>query len=102
MRQGALYSITCMDCKIQGRESIYFGETGRTIFDRGAEHLDLHRKRNQESVLVEHEVKEHNGEVVEWNMDAVEYPRGNLQRQAKEAHMIQKNSHMNLLNRKGD
>ena len=47
-------------------------------------------------------MKEHNGEVVEWNMDAVEYPRGNLQRQAKEAHIIQQNSHKNLLNRKGE
>ena len=80
MRQGALYSITCQECKAAGRESVYFGETGRTLFDRGAEHRDAHRKRNPESILVEHEGEEHGDRVVPWSMVAVGFPRGNLMR----------------------
>ena len=35
-------------------------------------------------------------------MEALEFPRGNLLRQAKEAHMISRNNHRGVLNRRGE
>ena len=81
---------------------MYFGETGRTLYVRGFEHLEGHRRRYKESILVEHEEDRHEGQVVGWTMEALEFPRGNLLRQAKEAHMISKNSHRGVLNRSGE
>ena len=102
MRQGALYQIICQDCKLEGRESVYCGETGRTLYDRGAEHLQAHNRRDKESVMVEHEDEEHGGNMVSWVMMPKGFPRGNLLRQALEAHMITTNGEKNLLNRRGE
>ena len=61
-----------------------------------------HGRRDEESVLVEHEGKDHGGSMVTWTMKAKGFPRGNLSRQALEAHLISTNSKkMNLLNRRG-
>ena len=102
MRQGGLYSITCQECREQGRDSVYYGESGRTLYDRGVEHLRAHQGRNPESVLVEHEVEEHEGRMVDWKMISRGFPRSNLMRQAREAHLITSNDHKNLLNRRGE
>ena len=84
-------------------ETKYIGETGRTIFDRGLEHLTAHRKRNPESTLVEHEVNAHQGEMVEWKMEPVQFIPRNLLRQATEDHFISNQSNNTLvLNRKGE
>ena len=106
MRQGALYSIECMECHNHIEEgqqkAIYFGESGRTLFDRGAEHLTAHRLRNPESVLVEHEENCHEGNQVEWKMSAMGFPKGNLLRQAMEAQNISQAENCQVLNRKGE
>ena len=54
-----LYSITYQECKEQERDSVYYGESARTLYDRGVEHLQAHQSRKKESILVEHEVEEH-------------------------------------------
>ena len=56
MRQGVVYHLICQGCKTQGVNSLYVGESARTMWDRGLEHSKAHRQRNPESVLVEHEV----------------------------------------------
>ena len=38
MQQGACYMITCITCKLERRDSRYFGETARTPYDRGLDH----------------------------------------------------------------
>ena len=35
MKEGVLYIIRCDDCKVEGREVEYWGETGRDGFIRG-------------------------------------------------------------------
>ena len=59
MRQGGLYAITCLECKMEGKTSVYHGETGRTLYDRGLEHQKAHRGRAKENMMVEHEEEEH-------------------------------------------
>ena len=59
MRGGAVYSIWCLTCREEGKQSVYVGETKRTMFDRGSEHLKAIQERDQESPLVEHHQGEH-------------------------------------------
>ena len=104
MRQNALYRLDCQLCKTEEQKtSVYVGETARTIFDRGLEHMKTHRSRNAESPLVEHENSEHDGQPVEWTMSAICFPIGNMKRQATEGHLIsQIGRNSNILNRKGE
>ena len=54
-RQGGIYRISCNTCKEKGqKESVYIGETARTLLDRGFEHLKAMETRNEDSPLVEH------------------------------------------------
>ena len=78
------------------------GESGRTGFDRGWEHLNACRRQDQESPLVEHAEKEHEGAIPRFKMEIKAYPKSNLARQALEASQIQENGRQNLLNRKGE
>ena len=60
-RQGVVYLMTCMKCKEEGRGAYYVGESARTPYDRGLEHLKAIRKGDMESPLVEHEEEYHGG-----------------------------------------
>ena len=63
MRQGCIYKMTCLLCKEQGEKiSLYIGESARTAYDRGSEHLSAIRRRDEGSPLVEHHVLEHSRE----------------------------------------
>ena len=43
-----------MTCKTEGsRNTVYLGETARTMFDRGEEHLRAMNNMNEESPMVE-------------------------------------------------
>ena len=59
MRQSGLCQVTCQECLLEGKTSADIGETVRTIYGRGVEHLQANSRRDQESVLVEHEQVEH-------------------------------------------
>ena len=59
MAQGANYTITCMICKDNGVQVKYFGETARTPYDRGHEHLSELGAKNSDSPLSEHMSEEH-------------------------------------------
>ena len=48
-----------MKCKEKGVDTQYYGESARTSFDRGVEHLTALEKMNLESPLVEHHVHDH-------------------------------------------
>ena len=39
MKQGVLYTITCINCEEKGKKAQYWGEKARTAYDRGLEHL---------------------------------------------------------------
>ena len=81
-------------------EEVFMWESGRTGFDRGWEHLNACRRQDQESPLVEHAEKWHEGAIPRFKMEITIYPKSNLARQALEASQIQVNGCQNLLNRK--
>ena len=81
MRQGAIYLMECRKCQEVGRNSYYVGETARTPYDRGLEHLTAVRKKNPDSPLVEHDGEHHqNGQEPDFTMSFLENPRTNLLR----------------------
>ena len=59
MRQWAIYKITCLTCGEADITSEYIDESARTLFDKGLEHYEALQNRNEESPLVEHEIKCH-------------------------------------------
>ena len=102
-REGVVYLMTCQKCEEMGTKVHYVGESARTAFDRGSEHLSALNKRNPESPLVEHNNECHKEDHSMFKMEILAYPRSNLQRQAMEASKIMMMSASSkLLNRKGE
>lgn len=94
-RRNVGYQIECQACK-----AIYHGETSRTMFLRGGEHLEGLNSKASDSVLWAHCVTCHGGEVVPFRMKATGYFMEPLTRQVDEAVRI--HCCTNLMNRKSE
>ena len=69
MRQGAVYRISCIKCKVEGKkESVYSQETVWTLFDWGLEHIRTIDRLNEESSMVEHSMEPNPGAPLEFKM----------------------------------
>ena len=102
MKQGLVYNIMCMICSENGRKTNYIGETARTCYDRGVEHLDAVRRGDEGHPLVEHQQKEHIDEPSRFQMKVERFQRSALVRQCTEGDMIANYKGDNLLNKKGE
>ena len=110
MQQGVVYQISCSLCKAEAKKTYYYGESARTGYDRGLEHLAALGRMNPESPLVEHLLEAHPGVGVEddedtsahFQMSIVSTHPKPLQRQCQEAHLIQTFREGQLMNRKGE
>ena len=105
-KQGVVYCITCITCKLEGQICEYWGETARTSTDRGAEHMRDIRSRNENSPLIEHWLERHangdEGPEPSFNMKVIKSFRSPLERQCFEGHKINSFSGHILMNRKGE
>ena len=63
-KTGAGYQIDCNICGEQGLTNIYAGETGKNLFNRGANHINDVEKKRTNSPLWKHIVEKHNGAMV--------------------------------------
>ena len=102
MAQGANYTITCMICKENGLQVQYFGETSRTPFDRGLEHLSALGAKNPDSPLTEHMDEDHIGAIPRFEMKVTGYQLRPIERQCEEASRIETFKGHKLLNRRGE
>ena len=59
MSQGVNYRVECNTCKSEGVKTHYHGESSRTAFDRGEEHLQALRRRDVEHPLWKHFQEHH-------------------------------------------
>ena len=100
--QGVVYQIICMRCKELGMETLYYGESARTSFDRGSEHLSALEKMDKESPLVEHHTDDHSGQDPWFEMKVKSVHDKPLHRQCEEAHLIENFSGQKIMNRKGE
>ena len=110
MRQGVVYQISCSSCKTDAKKTHYYGESARTGYDRGLEHLAALDRMNPESPLVEHLLEAHPGVGVEDDEDASAHfqmsivsthPKP-LKRQCQEVHLIHTFREGQIRNRKGE
>merc|ERR1711954_137298 len=62
MRPGVLYSITCTTCMEEGKKAQYWGETARTGYDRGLEHLGRLKNKSESSGFWIHQSEVHGEE----------------------------------------
>ena len=98
------YRISCETCKEEGKVTSYYGETNRTMADRTSEHLDLLRRRKEESILVEHwgGVHPHRKEAPSYKFTVIGRHSSALERQLKEALLIAGSKDDIILNRKSE
>ena len=61
-QQNVTYRIECIKCKENGIKAHYIGESARTAFYRGEDHLEDLKKHNQKNALVKHLAENHPGE----------------------------------------
>ena len=71
-----------MTCEEKGQKTYYVGESARTLYDRGFEHVKAIQRRDIESPMVEHWEAEHQEVTPNFKIEAIEYPRTTLLRQA--------------------
>ena len=81
---------------------VYFGESSRTCYDRGAEHGVALSKMDINSPLVEHHQEHHEGRTPKFTMELVQRFTRPLERQVMEGVLIQEFRGDYLLNRRGE
>ena len=102
MKQNVTYRIDCQICKASGKETTYFGESARTMYDRGQEHLSALNSRDPNSVLVQHLEEHHSDMEPEFAMKLVKTHQSPLYRQVHEGVLIDSFKGQVTLNRKGE
>ena len=89
MNEGMRYRIDSITCKEERGITVrYYGESTRTLYDRGGDHWRAWRTGQKDSVLTIHVEEEHLGEGCQYQMNAVSSHRLPLVRQAQEAVLI--------------
>ena len=101
-QEGIVYKISCEQCKVRGVTSEYVGESSRTAFLRGAEHLADLASRSEKSPLWKHCTEEHAGVEVQFRMRVVRKHRTPLTRQIQESVEIENSAANILMNSKGE
>ena len=78
-----VYRITCLQCEKEGVRGEYWGETARTGYERGEEHLAGLESRYEKNSLWKHSHIHHGGtlEKEKLKMEIVESHRSPLNRQ---------------------
>ena len=103
MQQGAVYKNTCQRCKEEGKEVVYIGETAKTPFDRGLQHLRAMEKKIKGHPMTDHYMEDHpREEEVEGRMRIIKIEDKNLYRQVSEGFLIQNFTGDKILNSRGD
>ena len=89
---------------MEGKSAAYYGETNRTMMDRTHEHVELLRRKKEESILMEHwgEVHPQRKDPPKYKFQALTSHKSSLERQLKEALNIASSKEDFLLNRKSE
>ena len=67
-RENVTYSLQCNSCLQQGVPKVYWGESSRTLLQRGKEHWSAYVGKSDASVLHKHETEHHQNVPAEWKM----------------------------------
>ena len=104
MNQKATYEISCKICQVEkGRKTSYIGETARTPFERGADHLGDLKNWRMSNALVKHLAESHPGRGWDhFSMKVLNTHRSPMERQIKEGQLISSYKGDEILNQKGE
>ena len=107
-RRNITYVTTCINCvKIRKEDNTakeparYIGESARSGYERGREHLDDYLHRREDSHMAKHSMLEHPGEEVTFKMKVLAKHKSAFERQVTEAVLIEMGDDGRLLNSKG-
>ena len=97
-RQSVTYEIKCAECG-----DIYIGETSRSAYTRGKEHMMSLVKREERSVLWKHCKEKHNSRTQKFEMNVTgSYSNDAMLRQISEGGRIDKVPEGSLMNSKSE
>ena len=103
-QEGVVYLITCLKCKEWGKRTEYWGETARTGFERGNEHLAGLKGKYQKNSLWKHSELYHEGNLGggDFKMEIKEKHRSPLTRQIHEGVELETNGASIIMNSKSE
>ena len=93
------YETSCRPCReVHQKEKIYIGESARSAFERGNEHLNDYKVKKEDSHMFKHFCDEHSSEVTrpEFKMRVLKCHKTPLYRQVHEAILIAQNEPITL------
>ena len=79
-----VYSNVCLTCKEQGVDTMYIGETGRSVGERALEHWEDWKSRKEGSHITDHMKSYHEGEEPQMKLQTTKKCKTALQRQVSE------------------
>ena len=96
------YSAICKACEQEGTSSVYFGETSRNLHIRSREHIQLCKKKHDNSFMYKHIKAKHgnNVENVNFKFKVIGKFRKPIQRQLYESKCIEQTPNNASLNSK--
>ena len=85
-KPGVGYKIACTICSDNGVSSVYEGESGKCLYERGKKHLSEFRSSVSSNAMVIHNRKHHSGSTdLNFKMEAIKSFTTPLERQLNEA-----------------
>ena len=96
--------MTCMKCEQVGTTAVYWGETARTGYERGQEHIAGMESRYEKNALWKHSYLYHEGKLGagEIKMEIIEGHRSPLNRQIHEGVELYTNAASIIMNSKSE
>ena len=107
-RRNITYVTTCVSCVQKQKEdktgkepARYIGESCRSAYERGKDHLEGYLHCREDSHMAKHRILEHPGEEVTFKMKVLAKHKSAFERQVTEAVLIEVMDDGSLLNSKG-
>jgi hypothetical protein len=101
-RENLTYVMTCGTCSVNGVRKVYWGETSRTLYQRGKEHWSAYLSESDKSALHKHGSLEHPQTPPDWKIKVYNYHQRPLRRQVEEGVLINNALEGELLNSKSE
>ena len=102
--RGITYMTSCLQCKANGIERHYVGESARSGYERGREHLydyETESKQNESHMFKHFSIEHQNDEKPEFSMKVIKTHQSALNRQIHEAILILSNESV-IINSRGE
>ena len=101
-RENLTYVMTCGTCSVNGVRKVYWGETSRTLYQRGKEHWSAYLSESDKSALHKHCLLDHPQISPDWKIKVYNYHQRPLRRQIEEGVLINNALEGELLNSKSE